>query len=125
MCVKKKKKSTQVCGSSVFECASVSIVLAYVHQFKGNKVCVYVCMHVCAHVCVCVCVWLRRTCTGHGLDLLHLHQRNRESSRTHLCQRLHPHGGPVPRQIRAFSVQNYQQIHTGTQIFLHCLPAFR
>lgn len=40
--VKKNKK--QVCGSSVFECASVSIVLAYVHQFKGNKVCMYACM---------------------------------------------------------------------------------
>lgn len=41
VCVKEKP---QVCGSSVFEYASVSIVLAYVHQFKGNKVCV--CMYV-------------------------------------------------------------------------------
>lgn len=53
---KRKEKKKQVCGSSVFDCASVSIVLAYVHQFKGNKVCVY--MYVCMYVCVCVCVTL-------------------------------------------------------------------
>lgn len=52
VCVKKKKK---VCGLSVFECASVSIVLAYVHQFKGNKVCLCMCMHVCVHMYLCVC----------------------------------------------------------------------
>lgn len=47
-----KEKKKQVCGSSVFECASVSIVLAYVHQFKGNKVSMYAC--VCVGVCVCL-----------------------------------------------------------------------
>lgn len=62
VCKKKKKK---FCGSSVFECASVSIVLAYVHQFKGNKVCI--CMYVCMYACVCMNVC---GSGGHALDMV-------------------------------------------------------
>ena len=43
---------------------------------------------------VCMYAWLKMTCTARGLDLLPLHLRNLESSRTHLCLHLLPRGEP-------------------------------
>ncbi len=90
-----------VCLLLAFQCLYVyqCVTSMYVLKYMARSMCVCVC------VCVCVGVWLKKTCTAHGLALPLLHQRNLASSRIRLCRPLLP---PPAGPTRSKSLRSYQ-----------------